>query len=215
MGRKRGPKVVLWIVAALLVAVGVLGVSLALSTSSIMGKMDQIQEASERLDTEMGDFDFTAVASRIEEISSLWGDVADETSEWQWQVARSIPVLGEDVTSLQSAASIADRLSNEAVAPVTAQLKVLSEGFDTDVFSIIDNKISQLGDLIAVFSEARAVVSECRTEADALPQAHLTQVNEVVKTLKEEVDSIDDVLGIFDTLAEATTTDSMGDATAA
>ena len=225
MARSRGPMIVLWIWLALVVAMGVVGVSLALSASNIKGKVEQIRAATARIDDEVTSFDLEATADTIEEISALWSDVADEASGWQWQVARCVPVFGEDVASLQKATQIADRLSNEAVQPVVSHLQEMGEGFDTDIFSIISNKITQFGELVTVLSDARGVVSECRDEADALPTAHLTQVNEVIETLKEEVGSIDDVLGIFDTLngqqtdaqtgGSTTTGVDMGEATAA
>ena len=226
MARSKGPRIALLIVLALVVAIGVTGVALAMSTSSIMGKMDQIQTASDRLQAEASSFDLEASATTIEEISSLWNDVEQETNAWQWQVARWVPVFGEDVSSLQSAAGIAKRLSGEAVSPVVEQLRELGGGFDGDIFSIISSKITQLGDLVAVLSDARIVVSECRTDADALPTAHLTQVNEVIETLKQEVGSIDDTLGIFDALSDSqgggpdsgatgSGTSGMGEATAA
>lgn len=224
MARSKGPMIALWIWLALVVAGGVVGVSIALSASNITGKVEQIRADTARLSDEVSSFDMKATANTIEEISSLWSDVADEASGWQWQVARCVPVFGEDVASLQKATQIADRLSNEAVQPVVSQLQEMGEGFDTDIFSIISNKITQFGNMVTVLSQARGVVSECRDEADALPTAHLTQVNEVIETLKEEVGSIDDILSIFDTLngsesnaqtGNTTTGVDMGEATAA
>lgn len=224
MARSKGPMIALWIWLALVVAGGVVGVSIALSASNIMGKVDQIRAATSRMSDEVSSFDLQATADSIEEISSLWSDVADEASGWQWQVARCVPIFGEDVGSLQKATQIADRLSNEAVQPVVSHLQEMGEGFDADIFSIISNKITQFGNLVTVLSDARGVVSECREEADALPTAHLTQVNEVIETLKEEVGSIDDILSIFDTLngsesnaqtGNTTTGVDMGEATAA
>ena len=224
MARSKGPMIALWIWLALVVAGGVVGVSIALSASNIMGKVDQIRAATSRMSDEVSSFDLQATADSIEEISSLWSDVADEASGWQWQVARCVPIFGEDVGSLQKATQIADRLSNEAVQPVVSHLQEMGEGFDADIFSIISNKITQFGNLVTVLSDARGVVSEWREEADALPTAHLTQVNEVIETLKEEVGSIDDILSIFDTLngsesnaqtGNTTTGVDMGEATAA
>ncbi len=200
MARNKGRLVVLFVLLAMLVAVGVLGVSLSLSASSIMQKVESANEASERLDTEIGQLDVQAARATIEDISKTWNEVNEESHQWQWQIARYVPVVGEDVDCVQRAAAIADRLSNAAVMPVVEQLEQLGEGFDTDFFTMIDNKFTQLGDLATVVSTSREVVGACRDEADALPTPHLTQVNELVAGLKEQLTSVDDALSQVDAL---------------
>ena len=200
MARNKGRLVVLFVLLAMLVAVGVLGVSLSLSASSIMQKVESANVASERLDTEIGQFDMQAARATIEEISRTWDEVNEESHQWQWQIARYVPVVGEDVDCVQRAASIADRLSNAAVMPVVEQLEQLGEGLDTDFFTLIDNKLTQLGNLATVVGTSREVVGACRDEADTLPTPHLTQINELVAGLKEQVTSVDDALSQVDAL---------------
>lgn len=202
MARVRVRTVVLWVLLVLLVAVGVLGVSLSMSTSSMMAKIDAANEATDRLDEELGSFDMGAAADTIEEVSALWKEVNEEAHGWQWNVARYVPVLGNDVDCLQRAAGIADRLSNDAVMPVVEQMKALGEGMDLDVVTLLTNKAVQLESLMETLGVSRNVVAACREEADALPTATLTQVNDVVSDLKEQVGGIDDVLAQIDSVID-------------
>ncbi len=198
---KKGSRLVwLWVLLTIVAACGFVGVCAGLSASRITKKMDQASRVSDRLEGEVKQVDIKAAATSIEEISTLWAEIDNEAHGWEWQVARCVPVVGEDVGCLQKTVRIADELTNDGLAPVMVSLRALSEGMDADVFEVISGKVTQVRDLLGALHDANDVVTECRRKADALPEANFEQVNQAMEELRSQIADIERVLSNFDVL---------------
>ena len=203
MARRSRRLIWLWVLLAIVAAMGFVGVSAGISASNIMKKIEQANRASERLEGEFSRFDMQAAATSIEEMATIWSEVDKEAHEWEWQIVRVVPVVGEDVGCLQRTARIADELTNDGLTPVMVSLRALSEGMDANMFEVITGKVTQLGDLLGALRDASDVVSECRRKADALPEANFEQTNQAMEDLRSQLADIERVFSSFDTLLGA------------
>ena len=117
----------------------------------------------------------------------------------QWDLASKLPVLGTDVTAMRSISAIAGTLSDDAVIPVLDAWDELS-GSGVVVDGQLDAtqvqaKATQFVQLAQKISDAEAVVSTCKEQADALPTSHFDEINAWANELRGSIDSADEVVG--------------------
>jgi hypothetical protein len=125
----------------------------------------------------------------------------------QWNIAAALPVLGDDVKIAREMSSIAGRLADEAVSPLFDQWDSITQTLSGDGGLNYVERASALLEELPKFAKtithAKQVVYECEERANSLPVAHIDQLNDAASELKETMESIADMLRVFDRVADA------------
>lgn len=148
----------------------------------------------------------TSIHTTVDEVSQI----RTSLDEWQWNIAARLPYLGEDVNCARQTARIADKLAGNAVLPVLEQAEsILGDVGSDDPLTGIGNAFTKLPAFYTAITDARKVVGTCKSEADALGDAHFDELNKWVgnvKTATTEADTafaqFDVIFGAVDTLGE-------------
>jgi len=203
MARGRGHSPLLFLLLLIVVVLAVFGVMCGLSVSRIQDHMNKADADYQSFNSELEAGQYDEAMASLEGLSSEWKAVDTEMSAWYWQAARYVPVLGEDVGSMQSMASIAKRLANDGVLPVATDAKGIFDGLDgTITLDVLTQKATQIGQFIKTLDTCRGVVSQCNHEAQALPEGHLGFVNDCRKQIVDQASQIDEAYESIDALLD-------------
>ena len=206
------------VVAVLLVSVIALGISLSVSANRALGLATEARAAYDGAckNLDDGNFDeaYASARSAVDSVSAL----SKELEGPQWSIAAALPVLGADVQMAREMSSIAGRLADEAALPVFNQwdsiAHVLAEGDSIGgavrAGAFIMEKRSEFAETLA---HAKQVVFECEERANGLPTAHIGQLNDAARELKDSLNAVGDMLRAFDQVVDALgSADSIEDA---
>lgn len=189
---KRSPvKVVL---LALLLVVAVYGVFVGVSVMRVKGQIDEAVQAYDDYEHYLDKKEIGNAVQSLESLAHNVGEIEREADSFTWRIARNIPYLGEDVSCVQQVAVISDRLANDALLPILKEVEDIAgvldeEGLDLNsITNLLLSAPDQVMDIVDALAKARTVVSECDEAADALPESHFEQVNELVEKMRTALD---------------------------
>ena len=203
MARGRGHSPILVLVLLVFAVIAAFVAMCGLSVSRIQDHMNKADADYTAFNTAFEANNYDEAMASLESLCAEWQAVDAEMSGWYWQAARYVPVLGEDVGSMQSMASIARRLSNEGALPVAKDAKALLDGWDGTVsLDVLSQKATQIGQFLQTLDASRSTVSQCNHEAQALPQAHLSFVNVCREQIVEQASQINEAFEQLDMLLD-------------
>lgn len=179
------------VVAALVVACGVCG---ALVYRDAMDVLDQSKDVmaqaatiSDDLKNGNGDELNSTVQGMASEVSSMHA----KTSGPLWVAASYVPVLGDDIRVARGVVEQADNLMQNALMPVAQSLQGVSlSTLLTD--ATVD--VQTLETVSAALSQAQPVVEQASEAIEALPQAHIGKVRDVVDKVRGPITSAAETL---------------------
>lgn len=181
-----------------LVLLLVLLVFLGWSAYRMYGAYKDANAAYQTCEKCMENYDYTGALSAVQTIGNDIATIEAEIHGWQWELMRNVPVIGEDVSCVQQMSDIADALANDALLPVLAQAQVLFGDTSQSEFSaIVSERAGQIEELTNRITVSRGVVANCKAKADALPQAHIVQINELANNLRQAVAEVNQTLEDF------------------
>lgn len=193
----RAAKAVLAIVVLLIAAVVAYGVVLYSSIERLTAIGSTIDAQAAALETTLASQSLAAddVATALATVDDIQLNIADlsaELARWEWEVARYIPVYGEDVDTARSLLAIVERLGTNAIDPVAAvvdQILELPEGFEA--LAQVPTLLDEAAD---VLSSATDEVARASVALDLLPAFHIAELNDVAGDFKGLVVQLNEVL---------------------
>ena len=195
------------IVAVVLLAlIIVFGVSLAVSANRALGLATQAREAFSEASTNLEDGKYEEAYAKARSAVDSVSALPQELEGPQWSIASVLPVLGTDVQMAREMSSIAGKLADEAATPVFDQWDSITQTLSQDdaisdagqLVALLEKNLSQFADTL---THAKQVVLECEQRANALPTAHIGQLNDAASELRDTLTTIGDMLRTFDQVA--------------
>lgn len=179
------------ILVALLVAGGTMGVMLYQSAMGVRDNASHILSQANVLKEGLENGDEEALTSSMGVIVEKTNEVNAEVHSSLWNVATLIPVVGEDIRSVQTLGSSAHSLVNDALVPIVSNLSgfSLSEIFQDGVVNV-----SLIETLSNALSSAMPVIQNAASEISALPEAHIPQLRDVLSRVQEPIGEVQGLL---------------------
>lgn len=140
-----------------------------------MARLDTLQDALASGDTTSLDETAGAIEEGVARINA-------EVHSPLWSVVGVLPVVGEDVRSVQALGDVGESLASGALAPVARSIS--GKGL-SDLFEGHTVNVELLRSVAAAVSEALPVVSKASETVSALPEPHLPQLAEVLGKVRD------------------------------
>ena len=147
----------------------------------------QASTISDALKNGNGDELSSTVQSMASEVSSMHA----KTSGPLWTAASYVPVLGDDIRVARGVVEQADNLMQNALMPAAQSLQGVSL---STILSDGNVDIQTLETVTAALSQAEPVVEQTSEAIDALPQAHIGKVRDVVDKVRGPIASAAETL---------------------
>ena len=140
------------------------------SASELMSQMDVIKWSIKN-----GDSD--ALSQAVDTVVEKTALINTEVEAPVWDLAAAVPVVGEDVKSVQTLGSVASDLVNEALVPVSQSISGLKL---SDLMQDGSINVDMIKAFSGALSDAAPVIQDSAHTIAALPKAHISQVQEVL-----------------------------------
>lgn len=205
-GSGRGKKVgiVIGIVLAVLLVVGgTCGVLLYRSAMTVRAQASELMAQVDPLKEAVKSGDAAALDDAVGTVQENMAAINAEVHSPLWTLASFVPVVGEDVRSVQSLGEAGQALVDQALVPITNSLSGtgLSDLFQDGVVNV--GLIQTISD--AVSGSLPTIRSSVDTIAN-LPEAHITQLAEVLDRVQGPVSEmqglVDQVGPVLDLLPQ-------------
>ena len=182
--------VVLLVIVAFAIVFGVSAYDLANDAKAASESYAKFEKCADESDIE-------GSISAIHELSARLDVMGDKVDGPQWKIASVLPVVGDDVNCVCGLADIGDSLANDALMPVLTRAegiysKIQSSNIDITSSTALDDAmklVNTVGDeakkLPDDIAHAREVVKKCETQAAALPQSHIEDLNNLKTKLQD------------------------------
>ncbi|MDO4436590.1 MAG: DUF4012 domain-containing protein [Coriobacteriaceae bacterium] len=161
--------------------------ALAIVDSATVLKDTLTSGSDNTLETVASDIDTRA--SRMNEITHgpLWG------------LATLVPVYGEDVRTVQTVASSLDAISGDVIVPLATSMRGMeSSSLFTTEGAINVDALSTLADTL---TGSKTTINQVAEDIDALPQAHIGQLQEALDKAKPLVTTLNDGVNVASEIA--------------
>lgn len=191
------------VLAVLLVAGGTMGVMLYRSAMSVKDDASQIMAQASTLSDSLENGDEAGLSSSVGTIVERTNAIRHEVNTALWNAATLVPVVGEDVRSVQRLANAASSLVNDALVPVTDSISgmKLSELFEDGAINV--GIIQAVSDSLR---EATPVIQQAASEISSLPEAHIPQLRSVLEQVQGPISQaqglIDQLQPVLDLLPQ-------------
>ncbi len=199
MGRRRH-SVLGTVLGLLLLVVVVYAVIVGVSAARILDMGNRANASMEAASAAVESSDFAGALDSVRDAAARVDEIEREAGAWWWNVAEYVPYLGEDVRTYRQLAVITDKFVNDGLMPVATQAEPMLDGGDGESELDLGKTLNQVGGLVTAVVDARAVVSECREMADALPASHFDAINEQVEDMRNAINGVDDAFSALESL---------------
>lgn len=172
------------IVALVLVAGATTGVMLYNSAMTVKAEASELMAQAASLKDSLKNGDSDGLASSVDTIVEKTALINAEVHTPLWDVAALIPVVGEDIKSVQTLGRVATELVNEALVPVSSSLSGMK------LSDIIQDGSINVGLIQALSSSLDGAMPVIEASIDTiaeLPEAHVPQIAEVLGSVQEPV----------------------------
>lgn len=180
------------VLAVLLVAVGTCGVFLYRSAMSVKDSASVIMAQASTLKDSLKNGDESGLTTSLNAIVSNVNDINAEVSSPLWTAATLIPVIGEDVRSVQTLGTVASDLVNDALVPVATSLS------GTGLSSLLQDgsvNVELIRTVSSSVSDAIPVIQSSVDTISSLPEAHIPQLRDVLEQVQGPVSEAQGLVG--------------------
>ncbi|WP_158096087.1 DUF4012 domain-containing protein [Olsenella sp. An188] len=180
------------VLAVLLVAVGTCGVFLYRSAMSVKNSASVIMAQASTLKDSLKNGDESGLTTSLNAIVSNVNDINAEVSSPLWTAATLIPVIGEDVRSVQTLGTVASDLVNDALVPVATSLS------GTGLSSLLQDgsvNVELIRTVSSSVSDAIPVIQSSVDTISSLPEAHIPQLRDVLEQVQGPVSEAQGLVG--------------------
>lgn len=174
------------IVVVLLALVGLEAFSLVRSAQKVRADADAVLTSLDGLKSAASSGDTDQIASLSSSIGSAAHEIQDEVQSPAWSVASIVPGYGDDVRSVRSLADVLVDVSDNALTPLSQHADALNL---RNLFSNGAINVDALQSLCTVMTDAAPVLDRAATTIDALPSAHIAQLDAAISKVRTKVDA--------------------------
>lgn len=191
------------VLAAVLVAVGTAGVMLYRSAMSVRDRASTIMAQASTLTDALQSGDNEGLSSSVGVIVENTNAINNEVNSTLWDLATYIPVVGEDIRSVQTLGTAAHSLVNGALVPITNNISGMSL---SDLLQDGAVNIEMVRTLSSSVSDALPVIQGSIDTITALPEAHIPQLRDILSRVQEPLQQVkgalDQVEPVLDVLPQ-------------
>lgn len=180
------------ILAVLLIVGGTCGFFLYRSAMTVKDSASAIMAQAATLKDSLKNGDEAGLNGSVNIIVSNTDTISQEVSSPLWTAASLVPVVGEDVRSVQTLGTVASDLVHSALVPITTDLSgtslssLLQDGrVNVDLIKTVS---SSLGDALPVIQESIDTIA-------ALPEAHIPQLRDVLNQVQGPISEAQGMIG--------------------
>ena len=180
------------IVVVLLVIIAVEVGGLHSSLAALREQASTAQLAMDRMQLHLDTTNVAELYQDTVQVSTVLSRVDNELSTWPWDVARLVPVVGEDVDTARDLVSILKDFFTKSMPA----LKSL-EGVAQDA-SNMGEVIETAGGVPGLVDQAQALtdaVTYAKQRIQDLPEAHVPELRDLVSTVGDKLAQVDEELG--------------------
>lgn len=196
--KKRGHGCLISFLAVLLVAlaiVGACGYKLYTSAKQVhtqgtwmLTQIDPMKEALETGDPER-------LISISQELTQTAAWINAETHTTFWNLASFLPVFGEDIRTVQTLGGLAESLTRDALTPISESVAGLKLD---DLVQDGQVDVALLQRIAAPVSEALPLIRDAAATIEALPDAHIQKVQNILDKVRNPLDEYGSLLDFAD-----------------
>lgn len=193
--RRRWPRVVLGILAAVLVAMAVVGVLVFVSARGVVNRAHDALTQANTLEHSMLDGNADEMRNTANQLRGSVKDIRDEVHSPLWTAATLIPFVGHDLYNAQVVTDSAYDLTENALVPFTEGVAGIPLADLVQEHSVNTGMLASMRD--AVVAVAPVVVRNA-DQINALTPGVIGRVNALVDELKAPMEAAKVVLGDAD-----------------
>lgn len=146
-----------------------------------------MSDISDLKDQILGEQDEAANAT-ARDIAKRAANMKEETSGWEWSVARFIPEYGSDVEMVRELADVFDNLAQNAIVPLVGEVSQVS------IKNMIDDgsvNVELAQRLVNALDSAAPVITQSAEAIENMGEAHLEQVARPLEKAKVQIGRLD------------------------
>lgn len=194
-------RIILIAVAAAIVLLLVIpGAAVAMSAKSAMDDAKVMMNQGSTLMSQIQSGDVEGAQRTAQNLSSIAKKLDGTVYSPLWKPLTLLPILGEDVKSVRTLASVAYELSEKVLIPMTKGLP--AEG-NARVFADGGFNVPVIQALLAPIGAESATIQECAERVNAMGDPHISQLAEPIMTVKQLMGALDEVSGYASDLSQA------------
>lgn len=191
-GSRRRPRrraiiiAVVSVVVVLLALVGLEAFALVRSAQKVRAAADTVLTSVDGLEAAASSGNTDQIASLSSSIGSAAHEIQGEVQSPAWSVASVVPGYGDDVRSVRALADTLVDVSDNAITPLSQHADALNL---KNLFSNGAINVAALQSLGTVMADASPVLDRAVTTIDALPPAHIAQLDAALSKVRTKVDT--------------------------
>lgn len=199
---RRWPKVLACILVLLVVLGGLgafAGYSLYKDVKAVQADAQQVMGVADTVKKAVKGGDSSQIAPAMEKAADAAKRMDDTTHGTLWNLAALVPVYGEDVRSAQTMTATLDDLAQNGLVPLGNSLSGVSVSSLIGDDGTID--VATMQHVVGALQEAAPVIHSANDTIQALPQAHIGKVRELVAKAQGQFSSIDNAVSVAEGIA--------------
>jgi outer membrane murein-binding lipoprotein Lpp len=182
MGRRRRSHAVLRAILVLLLVFVVVCVAAGFTfyqqAEELKTQANDVMADVTTLKQELKSGDTSGAAATASSISTTADAMRSTTEGTLWQLASKLPYIGTDVQNARTLTSVLGDLSDDVLTPVVSTIN--------DAGGL---NLSSARSLANMSDELNASLEEAKSTVDAMPEGHISEVNNAVARAKETIGS--------------------------
>lgn len=184
-------KVILVVVLLLVVFGGIEGFLLFNSVKTIKNDANVALSSVDSIKTAAKSGDAATLTRVASDINVSAHNIQNELASPAWTVASLVPVLGEDVKSVRTLGDVLVDLSDNALTPLASNSDVLKL---SNLMSAGAVNVPVFEQLASALQQAAPVIQRSGATLEALPEAHLPQVRDVMSNVTSKMTTASDAV---------------------
>lgn len=192
--------VIIAVVAAIVLLLVVPGALLAVSAKNVADDAKLLVNQGSALVNQIQAGDVEGAQRTAKNLDSVAKQLDGNVNSFLWKPAVLIPVYGEDIRSVRKLAHVVSQLSEDVLIPLTESLPT-----DGSARPFVDGafNIPFLQAVLQPIANAQGAIEDCTRRVNALPDAHLGQLQEPMSQVKSIMGALDEVSQYAGDLSQA------------
>lgn len=184
--------VVISIAATVILLLVIPGIALAVSAKNAMNDARTLMSQASALSSQIQSGDVEGTKRTVNNFASVAKQLDENVGSVLWGPLTFVPVYGDDVKDVRTLANTANKLSSQVLVPIAESLP--SDG-NVALFSEGAFNVPLLQTFLTPIGNASVVIQECAQQVSAMPDPHLSQLQQAVITLKNVMGPLSEISG--------------------
>lgn len=187
------------VAAAVVLLLVIPGVAVAMSAKSAMDDAKVMMNQGSTLMSQIQSGDVEGAQRTAKNLSSIAKELDSTVYSPLWKPLTLVPILGEDVRSVRTLASVAYELSEKVLVPMTEGLPA-----DGNARLFVDGgfNVPVIQALLAPIGAESSAIQECAERVNAMGDPHIAQLIEPVMAVKQLMGALGEVSGYAGDLSQ-------------